>query len=149
MGLLQSSASSAAPAAPAVAPPFWEIIELSANVPVKGGSASVTAFHLPLLTSIEAPPGSVLVCDGERRDLASAFVTTPFLQSSDVVRRFVGSLTPAQVEAMPAFLDWLHYTDVTIELPEGCGVETVVVRGLNQIIPGVQKYSKFPQYAYC
>jgi hypothetical protein len=140
---------SAAPA-DAPPPPLWANIELAVRVAVKNGSADlIGSVHMPLLTAIEAPPGSVLICDGDRIDLADAFVGRPIPPSSDVVRDFIETLTPAQVEAMPGFLDWLHYDDVTIELPDGCGLETVVVRGLNQFRPGAPIVSVYPQYRYC
>ena len=118
----------------------WEVIELAVRVPVIDRIATLLDVHMPLLTSIEAPAGSVLVCDGEQMD-AAAFVTRrpeaqkPFTEEpgcSDVVRRFFETLSPSQIEALPAFLDWMHYDDVTVQLPENCCEEAVVVRGLNQ-----------------
>jgi hypothetical protein len=103
---------------------------------------------MPLLTSIEAPPGAVLVCDGIRMD-AAAFATQhapagdeELARCSDVVRGFVETLAPSQVEAMPAFLDWIHYDEVLVEV-ENCDDEAVVVRGLNQLNTRAR-----PFYAY-
>jgi hypothetical protein len=121
----------------------WQVIELDVRVPVVRGIAilrneSTSSVHMPLLTSIEAPPGAVLVCDGKRID-AAAFATQrapagdeELARCSDVVRRFVETLMPSQVEEMPAFLDWNHYDEVVVEV-ENCDEGAVVVRGLNQL----------------
>jgi hypothetical protein len=121
----------------------WQVIELAVRVPSAGGIAilrneSTASVHMPLLTSIEAPPGAVLVCDGIRMD-AAAFATQrapagdeELARCSDVVRGFVETLTPSQVEAMPAFLDWNHHDEVVVEVGN-CDDEAVVVRGLNQM----------------
>jgi hypothetical protein len=120
----------------------WEVIELTVRVPVVNGiatlfNASTSTVHMPLLTSIEAPPGSVLVCDGMQMDAAAIVTHRPPSPRpsgcSDVVRGFFETLSPSQVEAMPAFLDWMHYDDVVVRLPENCREEAVVVRGLNQV----------------
>jgi hypothetical protein len=134
----------------------WEVIELAVRVPVVDGiatlrDASTARVHMPLLTSIEAPPGSALVCDGMRMD-AAGFVThrTPSALHapgcSDVVRGFLETLSPSQVEAMPAFLDWMHYDEVAVQLPENCGEEAVVVRGLNQLNMTVPRYADESAY---
>jgi len=138
----------------------WQVIEEAVRVPVDGGVAilrnEITAvIHMPLLTSIEAPPGAVLVCDGIRMD-AATFATQrvpasdeELARCGDVVRGFVEMLTPSQIEAMPAFLDWNQYDEALVKV-ENCADGAVIVRGLNQLNMLTPRYaSESAYYRYC
>lgn len=118
-----------APQMAAASPLRWKVFEESRVLPVKDGAVDVANVGMPLLTGIDAPPGSVLVA----RMSASPKMGT------DVLKQFLDALSAEQIAALPPFLDTTPFETVTLELPDGLHLEngrpatTITVRGLNQV----------------